>query len=331
MSNISATNLQAVIEARVKLNRRQDMEAAILKDDRMMRVIQKVMEKDCNGDYLPDMTTMRLRVIQRLVHGMDDKDLMRVKRSSVQNGPKQAAPPIKLPSFGQALKLAQPISGIDECLRELKELKAIPKLTEELDTIRNFCKGRKDGMTIDMRLSVFLYTNGGPFYKHLTKALKSNDLDEIRPYYRILLMIRSAFNIIPKYEGTVFRYVPEDLSDDFNNCKEFIDTEFVPCFSIEKWKKREEQNKKNPKTSKQQSGTLFSISSIRGIDISSHSMNDVDEDILLFPCARFKVTGVIKREGEPHFVTLQHLHTPHPDSHVEELRKRPTKAVIRPQ
>jgi len=196
--------------------------------------------------------------------------------------PKQSVPYKRLgaeysPSY-PPLKIRNPLQTLQNILLPLSD--KISLLENYYFLANSRFKGDiKYNLSIDEATAIFLYTIQWPtredsLYFRLNSALRTEDQDMIKPFLPYMYLLCRGLEKLPKFTGTIWRVVPEDLShlkkDDtiawvaFASCT--TNGDFAKSY-IEKFP----------------SNTLFNISCKSGISVRDFSQYPSEEEILLLP------------------------------------------------
>ncbi|CAF0810294.1 unnamed protein product [Adineta steineri] len=169
----------------------------------------------------------------------------------------------------------------------------------------------EDKLTQDESASIHLYTmeweeHGNSLYMKLNQTLRLADRFKLKPWFKYLKLLLTAFFKLPPSEGTlVWRGVREDLSALYPKGKEFAWWAFSSCSSsIDVLESPNYLGKSGTRT-------IFSIQTKSGKLIRAHSYFDNEDEILLPPGIYLKVVGSLNPAINLHIIHLQEIEPPY--------------------
>ncbi len=149
-------------------------------------------------------------------------------------------------------------------------------------------KEAKEGLTQDESASIRLYTmsfNGDQsLYKVLNQTLRSENRENVKPWFKYLQLFLTALNKLPSHSKTVWRGVRNvDLSHQYPKGKRSAWWGISSCTSnVEVLQSEQFLGTTGNRT-------LFSIECQQGKSISLHSRYKAEEEIILMPGFYFQV------------------------------------------
>ncbi|CAF1085562.1 unnamed protein product [Adineta steineri] len=202
------------------------------------------------------------------------------------------------PIHGYELK---PLVSLEEAVRPFETL--IPNIQAYVWTATGNCEQPKDGLTLDESAAVYLYTMEC-MYRQLNSALRSEDRQQLVPYFSYLKLFLTALWKLNDVQDLVFRGVKANISDDYPKGKRFawwglsstttsLDVLQTPTFLGES----------GPRT-------LFNIQCFNGKMIQNHSQFSKESEVLLLPCSYFEVMGNMKQGADLRIIHLKQIEPP---------------------
>ena len=216
----------------------------------------------------------------------------------------------------EPLKMLMPICGFEEMpLVSLEE--AVEPLLSILPNVQDYVHAAKqrcepipaDGLTQDESASIMLYTmNWEPreecLYYVLNATLRSEDREQLKPWFSYLKLFLTALAQIPCSRRAVHRGIKLDLSKNYPKGKEFVWWGFASCTSsVEALKSEQFVGKTGERT-------LFSIDCASCKDISRHSYFQSEVEILLPAARQFVVTFCSEVADGLHMIRLKETKSP---------------------
>ena len=236
----------------------------------------------------------------------------------ISDEPKQLLQPIAGYAF-------EPILPIEEACKPL--ISIVARLEAHVWIAKQNSKNPADGLTQDESAAIRLYTMEwdtgvdeprGSLYVHLNRTLKLVDRIKLRPWFRYLKLFLTALAKLPSApHQTVWRGVRKDHSADYPPGTEVTWWAFSSCttsLSV----LESDLYLGNVGTR-----TLFSIETINGRTIRSHSHFTTEDEILLLPGTFFEVKSRLNPAPDLHIIHLQQKIPPH------VLLEPPFEGIIR--
>ncbi|CAF2205890.1 unnamed protein product [Rotaria magnacalcarata] len=228
----------------------------------------------------------------------DDQDVtMHMQRfMDIGEEPRRMLPPI------QGFE-TMPLVSLEEAVRPLVSL--IPDLDHHVSVAKSNCKMPiADGLSIDESASIRLYTMEWKpkekcLYVVLNKTLRSEDRQELKPWFLYLRLIIGSLLKIPSTSRHVLRGVRLNLSPEHIKGQTLVWWAFTSC--------TDSVNMLNNKAMFGQTGdrTLFQIDCYSGKDIRQHSAYLMESEILLLPATQLLTVGYFDTGSGMHIIQLK--------------------------
>ncbi|CAF0860565.1 unnamed protein product [Adineta ricciae] len=153
------------------------------------------------------------------------------------------------------------------------------EISENIWVSKSNCKEPKEGLTQNESAAIHLYTmqfDGGPsLYQVLNQILRSENRQNIEPWYMYLKLLLTALYKLPSQTRTVWREILEA---------------FLGSIGIR---------------------TIFSIECKNGKAVALHSyFKNTEEEIILSPGSYFEVIGQLKPASGLHIIQLKEIEPP---------------------
>ena len=204
----------------------------------------------------------------------------------------------------------EPLLSLEEACRPLEGL--LEDLPKYVWISKKNSQHPEDGLTDEESASIHLYTMEWPksehsLYANLNRVLRGVNRQELKPWFRYLKLFLTALFKLPAVEGVVWRGVPGDLSSQYtNNSSEQAWWALSSCtLSLKILESPIYLGRRGTRT-------LFSIETVSGRRIRSHSYFKHEEEILLLPGTFFEVLSQICPADELHIIHLREKSPPFP-------------------
>jgi hypothetical protein len=181
-----------------------------------------------------------------------------------------------------------PLVSLEEATEPLvpivQDVKQMLRIVEEKVTTT------KDNLTINESSSIMLYTitwepKEQSFAHLLNRSLRSENRDELKPWYLYLKLLMKSLAKLPSIHCYVYRGVQGDFSVEYSQGKTFVWWGFALCTrSIESLESEQAYIRSDQRT-------RFKIECKSGKDIRNHSFYSADDEILLLSAQRYKVVS----------------------------------------
>jgi len=156
--------------------------------------------------------------------------------------------------------------------------------------------------------AINLYTRewSTSLYKILNEHLRMENREKLKPFYPYLHLLLKTLNILPNFQGTVWRGVKKDLSSLYTQGQKL----FWWAFSSTTVDKETLTNEMF--LGKSGERTLFQIHCKRGVIIQKYSLIPSECEILLFPAFYFEVIHSLDLGNNLHLIELREMDPPFP-------------------
>jgi uracil DNA glycosylase len=159
--------------------------------------------------------------------------------------------------------------------------------------------GPEGNLSVDEVAAVYLYTTESLFHKRLNAALRDPDRDKIRPFFGYLRLLLGALPKLKGYTGSLWRGVAADLRPQYPRGKTLTWWGVSSCTA-----KRSVAAGFIGSTGRR---TLFEVVPLEAASIRRYSAFTGEDEYLLAPGARLKVTDVETEPGGLATITLEEL------------------------
>ncbi|CAF0831168.1 unnamed protein product [Adineta ricciae] len=234
----------------------------------------------------------------------DNSGIM-LRMSDLTSEPKRMLPPIK----GYEKEL---LVSIDEAIQPI--ISIVPDIEEMVWTVKQNCQQPRYKLSIDELASIMLYTlewfpTESSFYFILNRTLRSQNRNELLPWFRYLRLFMVALSKVPTASHRmVYRGIKIDISSEFPDGRTFIWWAFSSASA-------------SIKVLEQFLGTtghrtVFNIECDSAKDISKYSFYEGENEILMFPARQFQVISTFNSGNQLKIVHLKEIQPPFPLIHI---------------
>lgn len=229
-----------------------------------------------------------------------DEPKRALRFSDADEEPRRRLPPIK--GYEN-----MPVVSLEEATTPLIEF--VPEIEHMVWTARDDCNEPKNGLTSDELASIKLYSmdwepSDKSFYAILNKILRSENRQQLKPWFLYLRLVLTALAQLVSSRLTVFRGVKMDLRAEYPEGSTFIWWGFTSCTSSVKVLESDRfLGKKGVRT-------LFTIECHTGKDIRKHSFYHDEDEILLLPGRQFKVVSCLDSGNSLYMIHLKEIEPP---------------------
>jgi hypothetical protein len=149
-------------------------------------------------------------------------------------------------------------------------------------------------ITADEAIAVHVYTQDGPFYKVLNKALRGEQREQLKPFFSYLRLLRQAFRKLPHIQGNVFRGVKDVDFSHLRKGSELVWWQVTSCTT-----NPEVLNAGSFLGQKSVKRTMFHIVLTKplAVDVGRLSALPHESEVILPPGSAFVVSSVVKSPG----------------------------------
>ena len=185
----------------------------------------------------------------------------------------------------QSIYEGLPILPLDKVVESVLSL--VLGVTGYVSTAKQKCNRDVTGLTWDESAAIYLYTIPGPLFAGLNTALRNPDRQLLRPWLPYLKLLTKALKKLPDTKATVWRGV------NYDSTLHFVDNGVYTWWGITSCSK----SVNIVKAFIGESGTLFTIETVHGKDITKFSAISDEEEVVLLPATR------VRAKSEPaHFL-----------------------------
>jgi hypothetical protein len=180
----------------------------------------------------------------------------------------------------------------------------LPNVARYVCIAKEKCANPADGLTQDESASIILYSMDWQPIEQclqyvLNSTLRSEDRQQIKPWFLYLTLLVKALSHLPSISVTVYRQVEFDLIDKYPLGNIFIWWSFSLCsLSVDIFQSNENLNKTNPRI-------IFTIECHSGKDIRKHSYYPNEDQILLMAASEFTVISSLTNNDNQHIIHLK--------------------------
>ena len=197
-----------------------------------------------------------------------------------------------------------PVVSLEEAVQPLVDI--VPKVERNVSVVKRNCHHPEDGLTSDESAAIMLYTlesnpHENSLYVILNTTLRSEQRQQLRPWFLYLRLILTALARLPSERRAVFRGVRLDLHDQYPMGSNCIWWSFSSCTSsVGVLESESFFGQKGTRT-------LFHINCLTAKDIKNHSFMQHEDEILLLPARELAVTSVLNSGNGLHIIQLEEI------------------------
>jgi hypothetical protein len=213
---------------------------------------------------------------------------------------------------GEPLRMLLPIQGHENvALVSLEEavfplISLIPQIKRMVQIVKVRCEKPKDSLSVDGSASIMLYTmewypKQKSFYFILNNALRAENRQRLKPWFRYLKLILTALSKLPSARRCVCRGIRADLHELYPKGRNFVWWGFSSCTTtLEVLQSEDFLGKKG-------SRTMFTIECHTGKDVRNHSAYQTEDEILLPAARQFQVVSCLDLGNDLHTIQLKEI------------------------
>jgi hypothetical protein len=168
-----------------------------------------------------------------------------------------------------------PLLTLGEAVETIVPL--ISHLMDYVATAKKNCNSTL--LTWDESAAIYLYTMPTEFVSKLNIALRDPNRQVLKPWLHFLKLFMTALKKLPPTRAILWRGVNYDAT------LTLVEGEVYTWWNITSWS----MDLKSVRPFLGESGTLFTIETIRGRNISTFSAVSDEQEIILMPCTRVRV------------------------------------------
>jgi hypothetical protein len=201
-----------------------------------------------------------------------------------------------------------PLVSLEEAVAPLVSI--LPRILDYVYVAKQRCElVPADGLTRDESSAIILYTMEWEpkekcLYFVLNSTLRSEDRRKLQPWLSYLKLIFTALSQLPSHRHFIYRAIEMDISEHYPKGKTFVWWTFSSCTSSIEVLENQQFFEKTV------SRTLFIIDCSSGKDISHHSYNHLEDEILILPARQFTVKSCFQPASNLHMIHLKELEAP---------------------
>jgi len=221
-----------------------------------------------------------------------------------------AETPYTVPIYGC---MDKPLMSLKKACRRLKGIVShIDKIAGcAMIAAAHKCKGKdKNGLSVDERGAIKMYTQESPFYHALNKTLRLKDRTKIVPFFAYLKLLLTALAKLPRVKGSFWRGIKRDLHKLFEDKLKNAEKHYFWSFKSATLKLKTLENPMF--LGKSGHRTLLNIRGFSGVKIEDHSTLKSEAEVLFSPGCCFTVSGVLNAAPDLWIVELTELATEFP-------------------
>jgi len=201
----------------------------------------------------------------------------------------------------------EPLVSLEQSLQEVMHI--IPALKNYINICMVNSQNPADGLTQNESASIRIYSmefesNESCLYSLLKRDLQSGTHDAVKKWFPYLRLFLHALNKLPSYQGTIFRGIPGDMSNEFPIGQLLSLTNFTSTTPnmaiIESYLRHARQGAR----------TILLIECMSGKCISKHSEFPIEDEIVLPPGFCCEVTNRLVLGNGVYLISLKEINAP---------------------
>lgn len=204
----------------------------------------------------------------------------------------------------------KPLVSLEEAVEPLVTI--VPDVKRMAYIAKMKCKKPPaDNLSIDESASIMLYSmewvpQEECLYFVLNATLRSENRQNLKPWFLYLKLIFTALARLPSTRLTVYRGIKRDIKDDYPLGVTITWWGFTSCTS----KIHVLQNEQFLGSSGAR--TLFNIECNNGKNIQQHSQFTAEDEILLLPARQFQIISRLDQKDGLHIIQMKEIEPPFP-------------------
>ena len=209
----------------------------------------------------------------------------------------------------------QPLVSLEQAVEPLHSL--VPDVDQMIWTVKQNCQHPPNDLSSDESASIMLFTlewipRESSFYFILNQALRSQNRNDLLPWFRFLHLFMFALSKLPTTTHRIlYRGIKMDLSEEFLEGETVVWWAFTSCSS-------------SIKVLEQflgQTGhqTIFNIECDAPKDISQHSFYHSENEMLMYPARQFQVVSSFTSGKQLKIIHLKEIQPPFPLIHIPTI------------
>jgi len=204
----------------------------------------------------------------------------------------------------------KPLVPLEKAIEPL--ISIIPRISAYAYVVKQRSQNPANNLTIDESAAIALYTiEWEPYtesvYYILNQTLRSEDRQNLKPWFLYLKLLLTALSQLPSISRTVYRgvrFLSESDTEKYQVGTEFIWWGFSSCNANRSSCENEIMFTQTCRR------TLFIIDCIRGKDIGKHSYFRAEDEVLLLPATKLKVVNNEYQQDDLHVIHLKEIELP---------------------
>jgi hypothetical protein len=204
----------------------------------------------------------------------------------------------------------KPLVPLEKAIEPL--ISIIPRISIYAYVVKQRSQNPANNLTIDESAAIALYTmEWEPYtesvYYILNQTLRSEDRQNLKPWFLYLKLLLTALSRLPSIRRTVYRGVrfeSESDNEKYQVGTEFIWWDFSSCTTNRSICANEIMIGQTCRR------TLFIIDCIRGKDIGKHSYYRTEGEVLLLPATKLKVVNNGYQQDDLHVIHMKEIELP---------------------
>jgi tetratricopeptide (TPR) repeat protein len=197
---------------------------------------------------------------------------------------------------------SMPLVPLKISVEPLVEL--LPDVASRVSVAIERCKNPADGLTADESASIMLYTMSWKpshqcLYNVLNATLRSEDRNQLKPWFLYLKLLFTALERLPSIHRTVYRGIKSDVHKNYTRGKSVVWWGFSSCttkldvLALESF------------LGKTETRIMFTIECKTGKDIRPHSAFQGENEVLILAGTQFKVVACLDQGHGLHIIQLE--------------------------
>lgn len=185
-------------------------------------------------------------------------------------------------------------------------VKLVTDVEQMVWIVKQNCQNPEEDLTSDESASIALYTmewypKENSFFYILNETLRTENNQQIKPWFRYLKLIFIALSKLKTISHIVYQGTNIDVSTNYPKGKIFISWEFLTCTASIKTLENDESFGKTGRR------TLFTIECRTGKDISRHAFEQSKDQVLLLPGRQLQVISCLNPDHELNIIQLEEM------------------------
>jgi hypothetical protein len=209
----------------------------------------------------------------------------------------------------------EPLVSFKESLQPLTSI--VPGIKQMGDMVIEKINQLADDLAIDEPASIMLYTlkwktPESSFYFFLNKTLRSQNREELLPWFPYIRLFIGALSKLPSISShTVYCGLRINVNEEYSKGNVLIWRDFVSCtLSIEHADDFIDDNEPR---------AIFIIECDSAKDISEHLFDENSKEIILYPERQFEIISLLDYGNRSKFIQLKEIRQNFPLIHIPQI------------